>query len=116
MSSSMNVGQAVVESLRQEGVRHIFGSVGSAFLDILDAMYDRTDIEFIGVRHEQAGALMADGYARVTGQPSVCMATNGPGVINLTYGVAAAHVAHSPMVILAPSASREPQQPNRRPR
>lgn len=109
MSSRMNVGQAVVESLRQEGVRHIFGIVGSAFLDILDAMYDRTDIEFVGVRHEQAGALMADGYARVTGQPSVCMATNGPGVINLTYGVAAAYVAHSPMVILAPSASREHQ-------
>ena len=98
-----------MEALRQEDVRHVFGIVGAAFLDILDAMYDRTDIQFVGVRHEQAAALMADGYARVTGRPSVCLVTNGPGVINLTYGVAAAYVAHSPMVILAPSPSREHQ-------
>ena len=109
MSPTASVGHAVVEALRQEGVRHVFGIVGAAFLDILDAMYDRTDIQFVGVRHEQAAALMADGYARVTGQPSVCLVTNGPGVINLTYGVAAAYVAHSPMVILAPSPSREHQ-------
>ena len=109
MSTTMRVGQAVVETLRQEGVEYIFGIVGAAFLDILDATYDRNDIEFIGVRHEQAGALMADGFARVTGRPAVCMATNGPGVINLTYGVAASYVAHSPMVVLAPSPSREHQ-------
>ena len=109
MSPKTSVGHAVVEALRQEDVRHVFGIVGAAFLDILDAMYDRTDIQFVGVRHEQAAALMADGYARVTGRPSVCLVTNGPGVINLTYGVAAAYVAHSPMVILAPSPSREHQ-------
>ena len=109
MTSTKTVGHAVVEALRREGISHVFGIVGAAFLDILDAMYDRTDIQFIGVRHEQAAALMADGYARVTGRPSVCLATNGPGVINLTYGVAAAYVAHSPMVILAPSPSREHQ-------
>ena len=109
MSTSMGVGQAVVETLRQEGVEYIFGIVGAAFLDILDATYERDDIEFIGVRHEQAAALMADGFARVTGRPAVCMATNGPGVINLTYGVAASYVAHSPMVVLAPSPSREHQ-------
>ena len=108
-SKNMTVGQAVVETLGQEGVRHIFGIVGSAFLDILDALYDRRDIEFVGVRHEQAGALMADGYARVTGGPSVCMATNGPGVLNLTYGIAAAYVGHSPVIVLAPSPSREHQ-------
>ena len=109
MSTTMRVGEAVVETLRQEGVEYIFGIVGAAFLDILDATYERDDIEFIGVRHEQAGALMADGFARVTGRPAVCMATNGPGVINLTYGVAASYVAHSPMVVLAPSPSREHQ-------
>ncbi len=109
MSPTASVGHAVVEALRREGVQHVFGIVGAAFLDILDAMYDRTDIQFVGVRHEQAAALMADGYARVTGRPSVCLVTNGPGVINLTYGVAAAYVAHSPMVILAPSPSREHQ-------
>ena len=109
MSPTTSIGHAVVEALRREGVQHVFGIVGAAFLDILDAMYDRTDIQFVGVRHEQAAALMADGYARVTGRPTVCLVTNGPGVINLTYGVAAAYVAHSPMVILAPSPSREHQ-------
>ena len=109
MSPRMKIGHAIVETLRQEGVQHIFGIVGGAFLDILDAMYDRTDIEFVGVRHEQGAALMADGFARVSGNPSVCLATNGPGVLNLAYGVAAAYVGHSPMVVLAPAVSREHQ-------
>jgi len=95
--------------LRREGVSHIFGIVGSSFLDILDPIYDRDDIQFVGVRHEQGGALMADGYSRISGAPSVCLATNGPGVLNLTYGIASAYVAHSPVVVLAPSASRDHQ-------
>jgi thiamine pyrophosphate-dependent acetolactate synthase large subunit-like protein len=105
----MKAGEAVVESLRQEGVSKIFGIVGSSFLDILDPLYDRDDIEFVGVRHEQGAALMADGFSRISGAPSVCLATNGPGVLNLTYGIASAYVAHSPVVVLAPSASREHQ-------
>ena len=103
------VGEAVLELLREEGVSHIFGIVGSAFLDILDAMYGQKDIEFVGVRHEQGAALMADGFARISGRPAVCLVTNGPGVLNLTYGVASAFVAHSPMVVIAPSSSREHQ-------
>jgi acetolactate synthase-1/2/3 large subunit/sulfoacetaldehyde acetyltransferase len=102
-------GEAVVELLRQEGVSHIFGIVGSSFLDILDPLYDRDDLKFIGVRHEQGAALMADGFSRISGAPSVCLATNGPGVLNLTYGIGSAYVAHSPVVVLAPSASREHQ-------
>lgn len=109
MAQRMNAGEAVIELLRQEGVSKIFGIVGSSFLDILDPLYDRTDIEFIGVRHEQGAALMADGYSRIAGAPSVCLATNGPGVLNLTYGIASAFVSHSPVVVLAPSASREHQ-------
>lgn len=100
------VGEAVLELLREEGVSHIFGIVGSAFLDILDAMYGQKDIEFVGVRHEQGAALMADGFARISGRPAACLVTNGPGVLNLTYGVASAFVAHSPMVVIAPSSSR----------
>ena len=105
----MNAGEAVIELLRQEGVSKIFGIVGSSFLDILDPIYDRDDIEFVGVRHEQGAALMADGFSRISGAPSVCLATNGPGVLNLTYGIASAYVSHSPVVVLAPSASREHQ-------
>ncbi|HIM47982.1 MAG TPA: thiamine pyrophosphate-binding protein [Dehalococcoidia bacterium] len=109
MPQRMKAGEAVIEILRQEGVSHIFGIVGSSFLDILDPLYDRSDVEFIGVRHEQGAALMADGFSRISGKPSVVLVTNGPGVLNLTFGVGSAYVAHSPMVVLAPSASREHQ-------
>ena len=109
MAEKFKAGEAVIELLRQEGVSHIFGIVGSSFLDILDPLYDRDDMSFIGVRHEQGAALMADGFSRISGAPSVCLATNGPGVLNLTYGIGSAYVAHSPVVVLAPSASREHQ-------
>ena len=109
MCPRINAGEAVIEMLRQEGVSHIFGIVGSSFLDILDPLYDDDSMQFVGVRHEQGAALMADGFSRISGAPSVCLATNGPGVLNLTYGIGSAYVAHSPVVVLAPSASRDHQ-------
>ncbi len=93
-------GRAVVELLKAEGVRHIFGIVGSTFLDVLDRLYDDPSVEYINVRHEQAAAFMADGLARVTDLPGVCLVTSGPGATNLLTGVAAAYVAHSPVVVL----------------
>jgi acetolactate synthase-1/2/3 large subunit/sulfoacetaldehyde acetyltransferase len=96
----MRGGRAVVEVLKGEGVRYIFGIVGSTFLDVLDALYDDRAVEYVNVRHEQAGAFMADGLARVTGLPGVCLVTAGPGATNVLTGVAAAHVAHSPVVVL----------------
>ena len=112
MAQRLKAGEAVIELLRQEGVSHIFGIVGSSFLDILDPLYDDASMQFIGVRHEQGAALMADGFSRISGAPSVCLATNGPGVLNLTYGIGSAYVAHSPVVVLAPSASRDHQYRN----
>lgn len=109
MAQRMKAGEAVIEMLKQEGVTHIFGIVGSSFLDILDPLYDRTDMQFIGTRHEQGAALMCDGFSRISGKPSVCLVTNGPGVVNLSYGIASAFVSHAPVVVLAPSASREHQ-------
>jgi thiamine pyrophosphate-dependent acetolactate synthase large subunit-like protein len=99
--TEMNVGQAVIELLKAEQVRHIFGIVGSTFLDVLDALYDDTDVEYINVRHEQGAAFMADGLARATGLPAVCLVTSGPGATNLLTGVASAYVAHSPVVAIA---------------
>jgi acetolactate synthase-1/2/3 large subunit/sulfoacetaldehyde acetyltransferase len=96
----MTAGRAVIELLKAERVRYVFGIVGSTFLDVLDALYDDRSVEYINVRHEQAAAFMADGLARVTGHPGVCLVTSGPGAINLLTGVAAAHVAHSPVVAL----------------
>lgn len=93
-------GQLVVDLLKAEQVRYIFGIVGATFLDVLDALYDDRSVEYINVRHEQAAAFMADGLARVTGLPGVCLVTSGPGATNLLTGVAAAYVAHSPVVVL----------------
>jgi acetolactate synthase-1/2/3 large subunit/sulfoacetaldehyde acetyltransferase len=90
----------VVELLKAEGVRHVFGIVGATFLDVLDALYDDRSVAYVNVRHEQAAAFMADGLARVTDLPGVCLVTSGPGATNLITGVAAAHVAHSPVIVL----------------
>ncbi len=100
-------GRAVVELLKAEQVRYIFGIVGATFLDVLDALYDDTSVEYINVRHEQAAAFMADGLGRVTDSPGVCLVTSGPGAMNLLTGVAAAYVAHSPVVVLVGGVSLE---------
>src|SRR5919106_1223092 len=102
-------GRAVVELLKAERVRYIFGIVGATFLDVLDALYDDRAVEYINVRHEQAAAFMADGLARVTGRPGVCLVTSGPGATNLLTGVAAAYVAHSPVVSLVGGIERAHQ-------
>jgi acetolactate synthase I/II/III large subunit len=103
-------GRAVVELLKAEGVRYIFGIVGSTFLDVLDTLYDDRSVEYINVRHEQAAAFMADGLARVTGSPGACLVTSGPGATNLLTGVAAAYVAHSPVVVIVGGVSLEHTQ------
>ncbi len=77
--TEMSAGRAVVELLKAEGVRHVFGIVGSTFLDVLDVLHDDKSVEYVNVRHEQGGAFMADGLARVTGMPAVCLVTSGPG-------------------------------------
>ncbi|HET7344166.1 MAG TPA: thiamine pyrophosphate-binding protein [Methylomirabilota bacterium] len=102
-------GRAVVELLKVEGVQHLFGIVGSTFLDVLDTLYDDRSIEYVNVRHEQAAAFMADGLARVTGRPGACLVTSGPGATNLLTGVAAAWVAHSPVVSLVGGVDRAHQ-------
>ncbi len=97
----MSAGQAVIELLKAEQVRHVFGIVGATFLDVLDVLYDDKSVEYVNVRHEQGAAFMADGLARVTGLPAVCLVTSGPGATNLITGIAGASVAHSPVVAIA---------------
>ncbi len=94
-------GKAVIELIKAEQVKHIFGIVGSTFLDVLDVLYDDKSIEYINVRHEQGAAFMADGLARVTGTPAVCLVTSGPGATNLLTGIASAYVGHSPVVVIS---------------
>lgn len=99
-------GQAAVESLKAEKVEHVFGLIGSATLEIFDALYDAADINFIGVRDERTGTHMADGYARASGRAGVILAgQNGPGATNLVTGLAQAAAAFSPVVSIAGSLS-----------
>ena len=99
-------GQAVVASLKAEGVSHVFGLIGSAGMEIFDALHDEPAIRFIGVRDERTGTHMADGYARASGRAGVVLAgQNGPGATNLVTGLAQAQAAYSPVVAIAGSLS-----------
>jgi thiamine pyrophosphate-dependent acetolactate synthase large subunit-like protein len=104
--ASMSGGKAVVAALEAEGVRHVFGLIGSAGMEIFDALHDSKAIRFIGVRDERTGVHMADGYARASGRAGVFLAgQNGPGATNLVTGLAQANAAYSPVVALAGSLS-----------
>jgi acetolactate synthase-1/2/3 large subunit/sulfoacetaldehyde acetyltransferase len=92
--------------LEAEGVRHVFGLIGSAGMEIFDALYRHPTIGFIGVRDERTGTHMADGYARACGRAGVFLAgQNGPGATNTVTGLAQAYAAYSPVVVLAGSLS-----------
>lgn len=93
----MKAADAFVESLLAEGVDVIFGYPGGVLLPIYDSLYE-DKIKHVLVRHEQGAAHMADGYARVTGKPGVCLATSGPGATNLVTGLATAWMDSIPMV------------------
>ncbi|PDM26953.1 acetolactate synthase, large subunit, biosynthetic type [Candidatus Bathyarchaeota archaeon B24-2] len=93
----MSGAEALVKALEKEGVKHIFGIPGGATLPIYDVLYD-SDIRHILVRHEQAAAHAADGYARVSGRPGVCFATSGPGATNLVTGITNAYMDSVPIV------------------
>ncbi|HKC17139.1 MAG TPA: sulfoacetaldehyde acetyltransferase [Steroidobacteraceae bacterium] len=97
----MGPSEALVEVLAANGVTHVFGIVGSAFMDALD-IFPAAGIKFVPVAHEQGAIHMADGYARASGRHGVCIAQNGPGVTNFVTGVAAAYWAHSPVVFITP--------------
>ena len=100
-SRRMTPSEALVETLVSQGVKDIFGIVGSAYMDALD-IFPAAGIRFIPTVHEQGAAHMADGYARVSGRHGVCIAQNGPGVTNFVTAVAAAYWAHSPLVVITP--------------
>ena len=99
-------GQAAVKSLKKEKVKHVFGLIGSATMEMFDALYHEKKIKFIGVRDERTGTHMADGYARASNQPGVILAgQNGPGATNLVTGIAQAKAAFSPVISIAGSYS-----------
>lgn len=104
---AMKAGAAVVEALRAEGVEYIFGICGSTTNNILTELYGRSDIKFIDTRHEQNAALMAHGYARASGKPTVCLTTSGPATLNLVSGIALAYKGRAPVIVIAGDVSRD---------
>ncbi|BDD09890.1 acetolactate synthase [Fulvitalea axinellae] len=93
--------EAVILSLLEEGVGTVFGYPGGAIMPIYDALYDyREKLNHILVRHEQGASHAAEGFARVSGEVGVCMATSGPGATNLVTGIADAMVDSTPMVCI----------------
>ncbi len=91
--------EILVQGLLDQGVDTIFGYPGGGVLPIYDALYD-ADIRHILTRHEQGAVHAADGYARASGRPGVCLATSGPGATNLVTGIATAYMDSVPIVLI----------------
>lgn len=91
----------LIHSLQHEGVDTLFGYPGGAVLNIYDALYAQNHINHVLVRHEQAATHAADGYARASGKPGVCLVTSGPGLTNAVTGIATAFMDSIPMVVFS---------------
>lgn len=96
---AMTGAQAIIASLRHEGVQVVFGYPGGAVLTLYDALYE-AKFPHVLTRHEQGAAHAADGYARATGKVGVCIATSGPGATNLVTGIATAYMDSVPIVAI----------------
>tara|TARA_B100001179_G_scaffold229664_1_gene215808 strand:- start:184 stop:1857 length:1674 start_codon:yes stop_codon:yes gene_type:complete len=105
--SEIEAGQAVIELLRAEGVEYVFGVTGLTTNSMVTQMYGREDIKFIDTRHEEGAILMAYGYSKSTGKPSVCMTTSGPGTINLAGGMSLALKGRAPVIAIAGDTAME---------
>lgn len=102
MADKITGAEALMRSLENEGVEVMFGYPGGAIMPTFDALYDHTKkLNHILVRHEQAAAHAAQGYARVSGKVGVCLVTSGPGVTNTITGIADAMMDSTPIVVIA---------------
>ena len=99
MEKTRSGAKALVESLEKAGVDTLFGYPGGAVLDIFDKLTDAR-FKFVLGRHEQGSVHMADGYARSTGRPGVCIVTSGPGATNTITGLATANIDGVPLVVI----------------
>ena len=97
--SRMIGAEIAVKTLESEGVEVIFGIPGGAMLPFYDKLYD-SKIRRVLARHEQSAAHMADGYARISGRPGICVVTSGPGATNTITGIANAYMDSSPIIVI----------------
>jgi acetolactate synthase-1/2/3 large subunit len=93
--------EIIIESLKREGVKYIFGYPGGVVLNIFDQLYDEKDLNLILTRHEQGAVHAADGYARASGKPGVVLVTSGPGATNTVTGIATASMDSVPLVVMS---------------
>ena len=100
MSRQMTGAKMVVQALKDQGVDTVFGYPGGAVLPIYDELFQQNDIQHILVRHEQGAVHAAEGYARSTGKPGVCLVTSGPGATNAVTGLTDALLDSIPIVVL----------------
>src|SRR5207248_3220578 len=90
-----------VSGLREHGIRHVFGYPGGQLTPLYDALYQEPGIRHILARDEQAAGFMADGYARATGEPGVCLAVCGPGVLNAATPLATSFTDSVPVLLIS---------------
>src|SRR6266446_3501871 len=93
--------EVLVSALREHGVREVFGYPGGQLTPVYDALYREPVLRHRLARHEQAAAFMADGYARATGRPGVCLAVCGPGVFNAFTPLAASFTDSVPVLLIS---------------
>jgi acetolactate synthase-1/2/3 large subunit len=106
MGEPLTGAQILCRALLDEGVELLFGYPGGAIMPFYHALPEYPGLRHILVRHEQAAAHAADGYARASGRPGVCVATSGPGATNLVTGIATAHMDNTPLVAITGQVAR----------
>ncbi|GAB6157520.1 pyruvate oxidase [Desulfotomaculum varum] len=104
---SKTVAQVMVEQLASWGVKHVFGVVGDGIFYLLDALARQQAVRFYAVRHEETAALMAAAFAKLTGQPAVCIGTTGPGMVHLLNGLADAGKDRVPLIAITGQVARQ---------
>ena len=110
MKQQINGGEAILRTLKANGINTVFGLLGGSMLELYDAIYQDDAMDYVGARDERAAGHMADAYARVSGRTGIVLgAQSGPGVANLTTAVVEAHLAYSPLVAIAGMTTREHQ-------
>ena len=106
MTETLTGAQLMCRVLLEEGVDLMFGYPGGAIMPFYHALPEHPGLRHVLVRHEQAAAHAADGYARASGRVGVCVATSGPGATNLVTGLATAHMDSAPVLAITGQVSR----------
>ena len=106
MTAQASVADALVAGLAEAGIKNVFGLPGGEVVEVLESIR-RSEIDFTLVHHESSAAFMASATARLTGRPSACLATLGPGSTNIVTGVAHAYLDRAPVIVITAGTSQQ---------